>query len=476
MFKKECHPDKERNIKTGKCTLKRCEHSKKRNLDTGKCVTRNEPVLSRKQHALGEILSSTKQVLENLDINFHLHKETALGVHRDNKFISTDSEIDIGIFRDDINPEGISSLKKGMKREGFLIKSSKGKLESNLYIIFVKNRLELEVSIVYNKEYHDKQYYTITYGDKILAYSPYKVTEMNFMNEMYKVIPRKSLQEMYGEEWSTTRNLYYRNYMDLDRDVNKNIAFCFLLYDTVKHAGIWEEFFSQDTNPEKSWSIYTHPKMITEKTQDWVRKNKIKRIVKTEWCETSLVTAWINLLREALRDKKNQYFVLLSGDCIPLQNYQITYKGITSDPRSRFNIDPNADSAQATGLMYADQWSIVNIKHAEMMLDLKRTEDGKMFWKEIGGKLCVDDSCYCSDELYPINWMIDNFGKPGSKSFNKEILLQQTTYTKWDGVNPSPIRINGPKLIRLKKKICSSGAFFARKFNSKAARYIFDAC
>jgi hypothetical protein len=97
---------------------------------------------------------------------------------------------------------------------------------------------------------------------------------------------------MYGEDWHIVKKFSYHEGIDggfkgflkdyyKPRDLNNNIAFCFLLYDTVKHSKIWEKFFKQDNGPHKSWSVYTHPKMITENTQGWVKKNKIKNVVKT---------------------------------------------------------------------------------------------------------------------------------------------------------------------------------------------------
>ena len=41
------------------------------------------------------------------------------------------------------------------------------------------------------------------------------------------------------------------------------------------------------------------------------------------------------MLKKALKDNENKYFVLLSGRCIPLYDYSKTYKMITSDTRAR---------------------------------------------------------------------------------------------------------------------------------------------
>ena len=59
------------------------------------------------------------------------------------------------------------------------------------------------------------------------------------------------------------------------------IAFCFLLYDTIQHLDIWENFFAQDI--DGSSMIYSHLKTVTNKTPGWVKKSKVPT-VGTNWC------------------------------------------------------------------------------------------------------------------------------------------------------------------------------------------------
>ena len=109
------------------------------------------------------------------------------------------------------------------------------------------------------------------------------------------------------------------------------IAFCFLLYDTVLHKSIWEDFFSQDKNC--THTIYSHVKKITKNTPQWIKKNKTRK-VKTGWCEENLIFAWVQMLKKAMKNKENKYFALLSGECIPLFTYPQTYKMITRSKKS----------------------------------------------------------------------------------------------------------------------------------------------
>ena len=222
------------------------------------------------------------------------------------------------------------------------------------------------------------------------------------------------------------------------------VAFCFLLYDSIKHNKSWSTFFSQDVY--ETHNIYTHLKGVTKKTQDWVKQNKIKGN-KTDWCGENLVWAWIKLLQAAIEDRDNEYFIILSGDCIPLFNYLETYKKITSSNKSRVNTDYNTGSYEDTGLIYADQWTLLTRREAELLVKLKTTEKGKKFTRETKLRLFN----YCPDELYPVNWFVD------------------VTYTYWSGIKTSPDKFTNTRMLKNKKTICESGAIFGRKFSVKAA-------
>ena len=250
---------------------------------------------------------------------------------------------------------------------------------------------------------------------------------------------------------------------------DKKIAFCFLLYDTVKHAKLWENFFTQDD--DSTHSIYSHVKQVTDKTPSWIEDNKI-RTIKTEWCNENLVNAWINMLKAAYKDKNNKYFVLLSGDCIPLFEYWTTYKKITSSSKSRMNLDYNTGSYEETGLVYADQWVVLNRKCAKLLIDLRETDKGKAYKKYMKSVIDV----YCPDEIYPINWFIHNFGKPSSQEFKKNIRKIVTTYTKWSDDKTSPDVLSASDVRNLKSKICESKAIFGRKFEGDAAKAIGMSC
>jgi len=249
----------------------------------------------------------------------------------------------------------------------------------------------------------------------------------------------------------------------------KKVAFCFLLYDTVKHNKTWTKFFKEDKH--KSASIYTHVKQITDKTQDWVKSHQIKPI-KTAYCDVSLVFAWIKLLQAALKDPGNHYFTILSGECIPLFSYPETYSKIIKSSKSRINHSNNAESYHESGYYWADQWVLLTRREAKLLVKLKTTKKGRDFSALVEKKTYW----YCPDEILPINWFVKHYGKPSSSKYRKYIRSIPTTYTLWPPSGGSPIKFNAPKTLKNRKVICKSKALFARKFNKRAAKALGMTC
>ena len=440
-----------------------------------------------------DVLKSAKLALDSVNIPFHLHSGTALGAQREKSFIAHDHDIDLCVFSKDVNnTQTLRKLVNAMKKEGFKINATLGKLKRGKEIQFEKNNVPLDIFWTYPGKYRGKDYFILAsyYGDCdylkyktcVWGYRPYKTQKIKFLGETYDTIPQKTLVDMYGSDWNKVKKFgYYEGisqggYKGFIKDyynpikIKTKIAFCFLLYDSVKHQSSWEKFFNQDRFPVKSYSIYSHVKKVTDKTPEWIKEHRIKTIP-TEWCGKSLVDAWINMLKKAYEDPKNKYFCLLSGECIPLFTFPEIYKKITRSKKSRVNIDYQAEVYIQSKLYYADQWVTLNRYCAKLLIDLVDTNEGKKYLKYLDNRMCNDVYCSCPDELYPVNWFVHKLGKPSSKRFKKQIRNKVSTYTYWDpnSSKPHPIRFTSPKMKKMRKDICSSGAFFARKFNNKAA-------
>ena len=103
----------------------------------------------------------------------------------------------------------------------------------------------------------------------------------------------------------------------------KKLAFCFLTYDNINKNKLWEKYIK---NKLTHCNLYIHNKndFVDSFMRDYIVENKIE----TKYGDISLVEASLVLFNEALKDKDNEYFILLSNSCIPLLKFNDLYNYI----------------------------------------------------------------------------------------------------------------------------------------------------
>ena len=294
---------------------------------------------------------------------------------------------------------------------------------------------------------------------------------------MLSQLSKSELQELCHKTNVFTKNLSKQQIVE--KINNKmchnlpNIAFCFLVYSSVQHEKIWEQFFSQDTMGTAN--IYSHIKNVNYNTQNWLLPGK-STTVKTEWCNENLIKAFCKMLKKALKQSENKYFCLLSGSCIPLQKYNDIYTDITKTTKSRMNYWNCKKSVKP--LLAASQWVILNRECATDLLELYNSKNTKAisFLQEIKSitkeNVRLNLQNHCPDELYPINW----FKKLYGNKLSTKIINQETTYALWEDYNDSPSMINQKKLNEYYDEICKKEHYFARKFYKSAAKIVAMKC
>ncbi|KAI3455522.1 hypothetical protein Pfo_012185 [Paulownia fortunei] len=163
------------------------------------------------------------------------------------------------------------------------------------------------------------------------------------------------------------------------------IAFMFLTKGPLPMAPLWERYFKGN---EKLYSIYIHslPSYHPDFLPSSVFYDRQIPSQVAEWGMMSMCDAERRLLANALLDISNEWFVLLSEACIPLQNFSIVYHYIS---RSRFSFIGAFDEPGPYGRgRYNEKMSPeVNIT------DWRKGSQ----WFEINRKLAVDivqDSIY----------------------------------------------------------------------------------
>jgi len=98
------------------------------------------------------------------------------------------------------------------------------------------------------------------------------------------------------------------------------VAFLALTYGDFVHP-IMQDFFGTDSD---SYNLYIHNKIDCNIFRQFCIPNRIN----TAWGHHSLVTATINLMKEALLDEDNTHFILISDSHAPLYNMETMCKKI----------------------------------------------------------------------------------------------------------------------------------------------------
>jgi hypothetical protein len=101
----------------------------------------------------------------------------------------------------------------------------------------------------------------------------------------------------------------------------KKIAFLFLIIDNPNFPDIWDEYFKQNEN---KINIYIHPKYPQNHT--WKPDCVIKNLQPTKW--GFIVDAYMELFKEAFKNKDNYKFITISESCVPIKSFDSLYKEI----------------------------------------------------------------------------------------------------------------------------------------------------
>ena len=182
----------------------------------------------------------------------------------------------------------------------------------------------------------------------------------------------------------------------------QQIAFLFLILDNPNFPKIWDSYFRG--NKDK-FNIYIHSKQ-TDKTL-WKSKNIIEKIQETSWGH--IVSAYIELFREAYKNPNNMKFLTISESDIPIKSFDTFYDDCISDKRSwikflkiknynwkeRINKQPNKNKPKHF-IKHLARFCL-NREHVGELLQKSKEKQLEFFYK-----MHVGDEFFLS-VLYPIN-------------------------------------------------------------------------
>lgn len=103
--------------------------------------------------------------------------------------------------------------------------------------------------------------------------------------------------------------------------MTKKIAFLFLIIDNPNFPEIWNKYF---LNNSDKINIYIHPKYPQNHT--WKPKCIIKNLQPTGW--GFIVDAYMELFKEAYKNKDNIQFITISESCVPIKPFNDFYNSV----------------------------------------------------------------------------------------------------------------------------------------------------
>lgn len=258
----------------------------------------------------------------------------------------------------------------------------------------------------------------------------------------------------WRENWDNTKTAWPRPAPFL---AHEKVAFLFVTRGAHHHPSIWSDYWR---GQEDRVSVLAHAKDRSSLPEDWQGPAQIREHIVTYWGDIHVVRAEIALLRTALADPANAFFVFASESCVPIRPLAELLRVLELDPRSRFSwesvedIQKKENPIKATRIQNArripavfwafhSQWILLNREAATLA-----SEDD---FTDVMAEVPVPDESYFGTVLRMKGYPLEEL-----------VARQDVTWAKFDGgahretydqVTPTQAA-----------EFLSSGCFFARKF------------
>ena len=259
------------------------------------------------------------------------------------------------------------------------------------------------------------------------------------------------------------------------------IAICFLITKDVPNPEIWERWWRCF---EDRVNIYSHYSVGKEKnvTLPWLKKGRVKP-VPTKWGDISLVKAEGQLYKQAIKDKDNKFFILVSDTCIPVRTFMYTYTRLMRSPNKGImpwfreekykitdsDFEPFIKSIKCTPTLVTEKIVGAPLYSANQWKALSRSNT-KDFLSMLNDKIYMGLYTRCievvPDSLAPDEFMYANFLKNKHKTISKVMRNGAVTTVMFRGSAIHPISYKNITPV-LRADICDNMTMFARKFPHK---------
>ncbi|CAE8656753.1 unnamed protein product, partial [Polarella glacialis] len=228
------------------------------------------------------------------------------------------------------------------------------------------------------------------------------------------------------------------------------VAFLFMAMDRLDFEDVWDKFF--EAAPDIGYSIFVHrankrkDTSFADRFGGWGRTPSAPLgrwgaidvpHVETRWC--ALFGVEVALLAAALQDSRNQQFVFLSHNTVPLKSYSYVYRELIekSPATSKFCFAEPAFHKLATSetirnelrrqCVFRDfyrswnprtlkhhQWVVLSREHAEIVV--RRGSEALRIWRrtwELAAPDLLAMGEGCSDESVPVTALLHDISEQG---------------------------------------------------------------
>lgn len=224
------------------------------------------------------------------------------------------------------------------------------------------------------------------------------------------------------------------------------IAFMFLTPDNHNQGSLWEGFF--DGQYREQYNIYCHATYPDSVTQKFLKENILQNKIHLKSADISIVKATILLLRQAFQNQENEYFVLLSENCVPLYDFPHIYKTLNKNKKSHlnyFNIETSERKSEYLNrwrqlkdnifdkFYSQDKYFILNREAVELILQCDYTH--------------IFENMHAPEEHYFINLLIRN-----NFPVQEKIVNQMVTFANWKDCEVERIIVEEPEETRYEFK------------------------
>lgn len=253
----------------------------------------------------------------------------------------------------------------------------------------------------------------------------------------------------------------------------KKIAVCFLVTKNIVNLDVWAQWWQ---GYEDYINIYSHFSEIGKITQPILLNNRVSP-VPTKWGDVSLVFAEGQLYKEAIQNKENKFFILVSDTCIPVRTFPYIYNRIMNNKKGMLgyrligsfkdDVEPFIREGDCDGLLskfkfygkkvYAsDQWKILNRNNVKDFLKMLESPQFKKLFTDC---IKIVPDSLAPDELMYVNWM----NKKTKGKLHLHFRDFAPTFVDFKGKAIHPI--NYRQITKnISDDICETKSLFMRKF------------